>query len=362
VRPPARSTRSDRRAGAASAQGRALRARREVALHDAHRRGHRARAEAGQPGALGRGHRATTATSANLYDPANLQTLQILQQCLRANTLYSRDTHYMVKDGEVLIIDEHTGRTLPGRRWSEGLHQAVEAKERVEIQDENRTLATISFQNLFRLYNKLSGMTGTADTEAASSTDLQAGRGGHPHQQAHRAQGRTRTSSTRPSARSSRPWWRRSRTRTAGPARARGHHQRREVGRGVEPAARNNIPHNVLNAKQHEREAYVVAQAGVPGAVTVATNMAGRGTDIVLGGNPEMLAEMDVMQNLAPEQREDREAVQLAARRGQEALRGHLQGQPEARARRGWPAHGGHRAPRVAPHRQPAARTLGPSG
>jgi preprotein translocase subunit SecA len=250
---------------------------------------------------------------ANLYDPANLQTLQILQQCLRANTLYSRDTHYMVKDGEVLIIDEHTGRTLPGRRWSEGLHQAVEAKERVEIQDENRTLATISFQNLFRLYNKLSGMTGTADTEAGEfhsiykldvvviPTNKPIARQDHEDlvYKSEREKFKAVVEEIKD---------------------AHGRGQPVLVGTtSVEKSdvvsnllRRNNIPHNVLNAKQHDREAYVVAQAGVPGAVTVATNMAGRGTDIVLGGNPEMLAEMDVMQNLAPEQREDREAVQLA--------------------------------------------------
>ncbi len=250
---------------------------------------------------------------ANLYDPANLQTLQILQQCLRANTLYSRDTHYMVKDGEVLIIDENTGRTLHGRRWSEGLHQAVEAKERVEIQDENRTLATISFQNLFRLYKKLSGMTGTADTEAGEfhsiykldvvviPTNKPIARADHEDlvYKSEREKLKAVVEEIKE---------------------AHGRGQPVLVGTtSVERSdvvssllRRNNIPHNVLNAKQHEREAYVVAQAGVPGAVTVATNMAGRGTDIVLGGNAEMLAEMDVMQNLAPELRDNREAVQQA--------------------------------------------------
>ncbi|MCA9533541.1 MAG: preprotein translocase subunit SecA, partial [Myxococcales bacterium] len=250
---------------------------------------------------------------ANLYDPANLQTLQILQQCLRANTLYNRDTHYMVKDGEVLIIDENTGRTLPGRRWSEGLHQAVEAKERVPIQDENRTLATISFQNLFRLYKKLSGMTGTADTEAGEFHNIY-------------KLDVVVIPTNKPIARvddedlvykSEREKFK---AVVEEIKEAHGRGQPVLVGTtSVERSdvvsnllRRHNIPHNVLNAKQHEREAYVVAQAGVPGAVTVATNMAGRGTDIVLGGNAEMLAEMDVMQNLPEELRDDKEAVQRA--------------------------------------------------
>ncbi len=250
---------------------------------------------------------------ANLYDPANLQTLQILQQCLRANTLYNRDTHYMVRDNEVLIIDEHTGRTLPGRRWSEGLHQAVEAKERVPIQDENRTLATISFQNYFRLYNKLSGMTGTADTEAGEfhkiyKLDVVV------------------IPTNKPIARIDDEdlVYKSEREKFKAVVEdikdAHGRGQPVLVGTtSVERSdvvshllSRSNIPHNVLNAKQHEREAYVVAQAGIPGSVTVATNMAGRGTDIVLGGNVEMLAEMDVMQNLGPEEREDPEAVKAA--------------------------------------------------
>jgi preprotein translocase subunit SecA len=168
-------------------------------------------------------------------------------------------------DQKVLIIDEHTGRVLPGRRWSDGLHQAVEAKERVPIQAENRTLATISFQNLFRLYNKLSGMTGTADTEAAefhrstSSTSWSS-----PRTSPSRAR-TPKTSSTRRSARSSRPSCEEIKDAHNGPARARGHHQRREVRRAREGARASGVPHNVLNAKQHEREAYVVAQAGVQG-------------------------------------------------------------------------------------------------
>ena len=255
----------------------------------------------------------TSAGHGNLYDPANLQTLQILQQCLRANALYHRDTHYMVKSGEVLIIDDHTGRTLPGRRWSDGLHQAIEAKERVPIQDENRTLATISFQNLFRLYNKLSGMTGTADTEAGEFHNIY-------------KLDVVVIPTNKPIARiddedlvykSEREKFK------AVITDIRDAHERGQpvlVGTtSVEKSdvvshllSRAKIPHNVLNAKQHAREAYVVAQAGVPGSVTVATNMAGRGTDIVLGGNPEMLAEMEVMGALTPEEQQDPAIVEEA--------------------------------------------------
>jgi len=239
---------------------------------------------------------------ANLYDPANLETLHILQQCLRAHALYHRDQHYMVsEDGKVMIIDEFTGRVLPGRRWSDGLHQAVEAKERVLIQSENLTLATISFQNLFRLYKKLSGMTGTADTEATEfhniyKLDVIVIPTNKPIDRldeedliykSEREKFRALCEEIEISHKRGQPVL--VGTTSVEKSDAVAHFLNR---RGV--------PHNVLNAKQHEREAYVVAQAGTPGAVTVATNMAGRGTDIVLGGNPEMLARMDVLEN-APE-------------------------------------------------------------
>ena len=235
----------------------------------------------------------------NLYDPINLETLHILQQCLRAHALYFRDQHYMVtEEGKVLIIDEFTGRVLPGRRWSDGLHQAVEAKERVSIEDENLTLATISFQNLFRLYNKLSGMTGTADTEAAEFKDIY-------------DLDVVVIPTNKPIARiddedlvyKTEPEKFRAVADEIEDAHKRG--QPVLVGTtSVEKSdalsrvlTKRDVPHNVLNAKQHEREAYIVAQAGTRGAVTVATNMAGRGTDIVLGGNPEMLARFEVLQN-----------------------------------------------------------------
>ena len=235
----------------------------------------------------------------NLYDPVNLETLHILQQCLRAHALYHRDQHYMVsEDGKVMIIDEFTGRVLPGRRWSDGLHQAVEAKERVAIQGENLTLATISFQNLFRLYKKLSGMTGTADTEATEFHNIY-------------KLDVVVIPTNKPIARIDEEdliyKTEREKFRALCEEIEASHKRGQPVLVGTTSVEksdavahflnRRNVPHNVLNAKQHEREAYVVAQAGTPGAVTVATNMAGRGTDIVLGGNPEMLARMDVLEN-----------------------------------------------------------------
>jgi preprotein translocase subunit SecA len=231
----------------------------------------------------------------NLYDPVNLETLHILQQCLRAHALYKRDVNYMVKDGEVLIIDEFTGRVLKGRRWSDGLHQAVEAKENVPIKEENRTLATVTFQNLFRHYKKLGGMTGTADTEAAefhSTYNLDCVII-PTNKQAVRVDDEDVVYKTEKEK------------FTAVVDDILENHERGVpilVGTtSVEKSAavsrilqKKGIEHNVLNAKHHENEAYVVAQAGRKGAITVSTNMAGRGTDIILGGNPEMLARLEL--------------------------------------------------------------------
>ncbi len=250
----------------------------------------------------------------NLYDPVNLQTLHILTQSLKAHTLYKRDQHYMVTpEGKVLIIDEFTGRVLPGRRWSDGLHQAVEAKERVPIQSENVTLATISFQNLFRLYKKLAGMTGTADTEAAEfhkiyKLDVVV------------------IPTNKPVVRKDYDDVIYKTEREKFRAVAEEIQQMREAGRPVlvgttsveksEALARllekRGVPHEVLNAKQHEREAYIVAQAGRAGAVTIATNMAGRGTDILLGGNPEMLAKEEVLTTAPEEVLQDSDAFERA--------------------------------------------------
>jgi preprotein translocase subunit SecA len=231
----------------------------------------------------------------NLYDPVNLESLHILNQCLRAHTLFKRDVNYLVTDeGKVLIIDEFTGRVLPGRRWSDGLHQAVEAKEHVPIQEETRTMATITFQNLFRLYKKLSGMTGTADTEA---------------EEFHKTYNLSVVTipTNKPIKRRDDQDLVYKTEREKFTAVVNEILDAHEKGRpvlvgttSVEKSSaiakilkKKGISHAVLNAKQHEKEAYVVAQAGRKGAITVSTNMAGRGTDIILGGNAEMLAKLE---------------------------------------------------------------------
>ena len=264
----------------------------------------------------------------NLYDPINLESLHILQKLLQSHALYKRDQHYMVtEDGRVLIIDEFTGRVLPGRRWSDGLHQAVEAKENVPIQEESATLATISFQNLFRLYDKLAGMTGTADTEAPEfhkiyELDVVVIPTNRPIQ---------RTDNEDLIYKSEREKF-----RAVAKEIKECHERGQPVLVGTTSVEKNealsrmltreNIPHNVLNAKQHEREAYVVAQAGQKGGVTIATNMAGRGTDILLGGNPEMLARYEVMQAASEELSNDPEALAAAI----EEATGHYRARCEA--------------------------------
>jgi preprotein translocase subunit SecA len=233
----------------------------------------------------------------NLYDPANLEALHILHKSLYAHTLYKRDQHYMVTpDQKVVIIDEFTGRVLPGRRWSDGLHQAVEAKEGVPIQSENRTLATISFQNYFRLYKKLGGMTGTADTEAPEfhkiyNLEVVVIPTNRPIQRTDQEDLVFKTE--------------REKFKAVVEDVLECHKAGQPVLVGTTSVEKSEalytqlqkhgVPFEVLNAKQHEREAYVVAQAGRKGAITIATNMAGRGTDIVLGGNPEMLAKWNVL-------------------------------------------------------------------
>jgi len=245
----------------------------------------------------------------NLYDPGNIESIHHVYQALRAHTLFKRDVDYVVKGTEVVIIDEFTGREMPGRRWSDGLHQAIEAKENVKIERENQTLATITFQNYFRMYKKLAGMTGTAETESAEfnkiynlevvviptnqtlirhefsdvvyrteQEKLEAAVNGIIQEDNSRADG------------------------------IRQLHERRQpvlVGTiSIEKSEKVHdlltqagIPHQVLNAKYHEREARVVAQAGRLGSVTVSTNMAGRGTDILLGGNPEFLTREYCLKN-----------------------------------------------------------------
>jgi preprotein translocase subunit SecA len=224
----------------------------------------------------------------SLYDARNLAIVHHLNAALRANAIYQRDVDYIVRDGEVIIVDEFTGRTLAGRRWSDGLHQAVEAKEGVPIQRENQTLATVTFQNLFRMYKKLAGMTGTADTEA------------YEFQQIYGLEVVV-IPTHKPMIRldnSDMVFLSQEVKYKAVIEDIRDCHKRGQpvlVGTASIDVSellsnlltKEKIPHEVLNAKQHEREAHIVAQAGMPGSVTIATNMAGRGTDIVLGGSLE---------------------------------------------------------------------------
>ena len=229
---------------------------------------------------------------ATLYDPANITLVHHLYAALRANHIYHRDQHYVVQEGEVVIVDEFTGRLMSGRRWSDGLHQAVEAKEGVAIQAENQTMASITFQNYFRLYGKLAGMTGTADTEAYEFQEIYGLETTviPPNRRSQREDQLDRVYKT---------------TREKYEAAIKDIRECHERGQPVlvgttsienseiidQLLEKEKLPHQVLNAKQHAREADIVAQAGRPGMITIATNMAGRGTDIVLGGNVEKLIE-----------------------------------------------------------------------
>jgi|APLak6261678615_1056124.scaffolds.fasta_scaffold01205_2 preprotein translocase subunit SecA len=232
---------------------------------------------------------------ANLYSPEELETLHHVEQALRAHTLYKRDRDYVVKEGEVLIVDEHTGRIMPGRRWSDGLHQAIEAKEGVTIENENQTLATVSFQNYFRMYSKLAGMTGTADTEAEEfakiyNLDVRVVPTNKPMIRKDVDDVVYKTEKAKFDA--------------AAEELKKIHASGQPVLVGTVSIAKSEVfskflkqagvPHEVLNAKNHMREADIIAQAGRKGAVTISTNMAGRGTDILLGGNAENLAKGEV--------------------------------------------------------------------
>jgi preprotein translocase subunit SecA len=245
----------------------------------------------------------------NLSDPVNIELMHHVYQALRAHSLYKRDVDYVVKDGEVIIVDEFTGRQMPGRRWSDGLHQAVEAKEAVKIERENQTLATITFQNYFRMYKKLAGMTGTAETEAAEfqkiynldvvviPTNRNLIRKEHPDV-IYRTEKEKFEAVVNGILQEDNSL-------------VNGIRHYHECGQPVlvgtisieksekisELLKKAGVPHQVLNAKQHERESRIVAQAGRQGAVTVATNMAGRGTDILLGGNPEQMTREHFLKN-----------------------------------------------------------------
>ncbi|MFN8641381.1 MAG: hypothetical protein U0802_06885 [Candidatus Binatia bacterium] len=231
----------------------------------------------------------------NLYDPRFIDVLHHVNQALRAHTLYKRDVHYIVRDGQVIIVDEFTGRLMPGRRWSDGLHQAVEAKEGVRIERENQTLATITIQNYFRMYRKLAGMTGTADTEAAEFEKTyklkvvvvppNKGQARIDHPDVVYKSEREKFDAV---VEQIVECYERQQPVLVGTISVeKSEHLSRML-------KRRNVKHNVLNAVNHEAEANIIAQAGRRAAVTIATNMAGRGTDILLGGNPEFLARAEM--------------------------------------------------------------------
>jgi preprotein translocase subunit SecA len=241
----------------------------------------------------------------SLYDAHNIMLMHHLNAGLRAHALFQRDIDYIVQNGEVVIVDEHTGRTMPGRRWSDGLHQAVEAKEAVQIRQENQTLASITFQNYFRIYEKLAGMTGTADTEA------------YEFQQIYGLEVVV-LPTNKPMVRNDQPDFVFMSAEEKFNAIIEDIQKSRTTGQPILVGTTSietseylsnllnklKIPHNVLNAKFHEKEAQVIAEAGRPGTVTIATNMAGRGTDIVLGGN--LKAELNQLDNPSPDEIEKR--------------------------------------------------------
>ncbi len=241
----------------------------------------------------------------NLYDPREMETLHHIIQGLRAHHLFKKDIDYIVKDGQVIIVDEFTGRLMPGRRWSDGLHQAIEAKENVKIENENQTLATVTFQNFFRMYKKLAGMTGTADTEAAEfkkiynldvvviPTNMPMIRIDYPD-----VVYRTEKEKFNAVIEEIVELHKKGRPVLVGTISI----EKSEILSKM--LSRRGIKHNVLNAKHHEKEAMIIAQAGRLGAVTIATNMAGRGVDIILGGNPDLLAKERITPDTTPEEAE----------------------------------------------------------
>ena len=248
---------------------------------------------------------------ASLYDPANIALMHHLTAALRANHIYHRDQHYVVQEGEIVIVDEFTGRLMTGRRWSDGLHQAVEAKEGVAIQAENQTMASITFQNYFRLYGKLGGMTGTADTEAYEFQEIYGLETVviPPNRVSRREDQLDRVYKSAPEKYNAaiadiRECFERGQPVLVGTTSIENSELISEL------LTKAQLPHQVLNAKQHAREADIIAQAGRPGMITIATNMAGRGTDIVLGGNIEKdIQGFELDESLSQEQRQSKVAA-----------------------------------------------------
>ncbi len=238
----------------------------------------------------------------NLYDTENIEILHHVNQAIRAHHLYRLDVEYMIKDGEIVIVDEFTGRLMPGRRWSDGLHQAIEAKEKVDVKNENQTLASVTFQNYFRMYDKLSGMTGTADTEAVEfkkiyNLDVHVIPTNKPirRKDIEDIVFKTENAKYKAIVKDIRDRHLKGQPVLVGTASI-------EKSEAISRFLKNEgVKHDVLNAKHHEREAEIVALAGRKGAITIATNMAGRGTDIVLGGNAEVLAKKEIDDESLPE-------------------------------------------------------------
>ncbi len=300
----------------------------------------------------------------NLFEAKNIQLVHHVNQALRAHTLYKRNVNYLVEEGKVVIVDEHTGRKMPGRRWSDVLHQAIEAKEGVTVEEENQTIATVTFQNYFRMYKKLAGMTGTADTEAPEFNEIY---------KLDVSVIPTNKLITRkdPSDLVYKNEAGKFRAIASDIEDCHKHGQPVLVGTvSVEKSEvvanilrQKGLPFNVLNAKQHQREASIVAQAGRKGAITIATNMAGRGTDILLGGNHEAMAKDALAEEKAklieaedakqpgelgtdrgssqPDFDEDKRYTELLAR-----IQGAARGRAPGGARRGRPQDRRHRAPR----------------
>src|SRR5881398_1639264 len=243
----------------------------------------------------------------NIADPENWDLKHHVETAVKAHSLYRRDVEYVVKDGEVIIVDEFTGRLMPGRRWSDGLHQAVEAKEGVKIERENQTLATVTFQNYFRMYNKLAGMTGTAETEAEEFAKIYKlevlvipTNRVNIRKDLQDTVYKTEREKFTAVCNDVEERWKKGQPVLVGTVSI----AKSEVLSSL--LKKRNVQHDVLNAKQHEREAEIVAQAGRKGRITISTNMAGRGTDILLGGNPEFLAKRDVGPEPTPNEIEGR--------------------------------------------------------